>query len=123
MLRPSWLRAASARFRLPPRRQASGRGKRPPLRLEPLEERDLLAATINTFAGNGTAGFSGDGGPATNAQLNLDLFELEGVAVDASGNVFIADEFNNRIRKVTPAGIISTIAGNGTQGFSGDGGP
>ena len=74
---------------------------------------------ISTVAGNGTAGFSGDGGPATSAQLNYPT----GVAVDAAGNLFIADEANNRVRKVTPGGVISTVAGNGTQGYSGDGGP
>jgi hypothetical protein len=89
------------------------------LRLERLEARDLLAPIIITLAGNGTAGFSGDGGPATGALLNAPT----DVAVDASGDVFIGDSFNNRIRKVTPAGTISTIAGNGTGGFSGDGGP
>jgi sugar lactone lactonase YvrE len=76
------------------------------------------AGIISTVAGNGIYGFSGDGGPATAAQLNLP----SGVAVDTAGNIFIADG-NNRIRKVTPAGIISTVAGNGIYGFSGDGGP
>ena len=76
------------------------------------------AGTISTVAGNGTAGFSGDGGPAAAAEL----FEPEGVAVDSAGNLYIADSINNRIRKVTAAGTISTVAGNGTQGFSGDGG-
>src|SRR5947209_8409144 len=118
MLRPSWLRAASAWFRLPPRRQAGGRGKRLLLRLEGLEERALLAATISTIAGTGTAGFSGDGGPATSATLMAPT----GVAVDAGGDVFIADVNNGRIRKVTPDGLISTFAGTGTAGFSGDGG-
>jgi hypothetical protein len=74
---------------------------------------------ISTVAGNGTGGFSGDGGPATSAELNIPY----GVAVDTGGNLFIADTFNNRIRKVTPGGVINTVAGNGTQGFSGDGGP
>ena len=72
---------------------------------------------ITTFAG-GTRGFSGDGGPATSASLALPF----GVTVDASGNLFIADTFNNRIRRVSTSGIITTIAGNGNQGFSGDGG-
>ena len=74
---------------------------------------------ITTVAGNGTRGFSGDGGPATSASLALP----HGVAVDAAGNLFIADQGNQRIRKVDPAGIITTVAGNGTRGFSGDGGP
>ncbi len=74
---------------------------------------------ISTVAGNGTQGFSGDGGPATSAQLNYPW----GVAVDTAGNLFIADTDNNRIRKVTPGGVISTVAGNGTTGDSGDGGP
>ena len=74
---------------------------------------------ITTVAGNGTTGFSGDGGPATSAFLDSPY----GVAVDASGNLFIADYGNNRIRKVSASGIITTVAGNGTTGFSGDGGP
>ena len=74
---------------------------------------------ISTVAGNGTPGYSGDGGPAASAMLNYPT----GVAVDAAGNLFIADEANNRVRKVNPGGVISTVAGNGTQGYSGDGGP
>jgi uncharacterized protein (TIGR03437 family) len=74
---------------------------------------------IRTVAGNGLAGFSGDGGPATSATLN----NPAGIAIDASGNLFIADIDNYRIREVSAAGIISTVAGNGTAGFSGDGGP
>jgi sugar lactone lactonase YvrE len=74
---------------------------------------------ISTVAGDGTAGYSGDGGPATSAQF----WDLIGVAVDAAGNLFIADQMNARIRKVTPGGLISTVAGNGTYGYSGDGGP
>jgi uncharacterized protein (TIGR03437 family) len=74
---------------------------------------------ITTVAGNGTAGFSGDGGPATGAQI----WGPDGVAVDASGNIFIADFNNKRIRKVAANGIITTVAGTGTPGFSGDGGP
>ena len=63
------------------------------------------------------AGYSGDGGSATSAEVYLPT----GVAVDASGNIYIADYGNNRIRKVTIAGVISTIAGNGTAGYTGDG--
>jgi sugar lactone lactonase YvrE len=72
---------------------------------------------ISTIAGNGTAGFLGDNGAATGAEVYLPT----GVAVDASGNVYIADYGNNRVRKVTVStGVISTVAGNGTGGFSGD---
>ena len=74
---------------------------------------------ITTVAGNGKQGFSGDGGPATSARLS----GARGVAVDAAGNFYIADENNDRIRKVSPGGIVTTVAGNGEFGFSGDGGP
>ena len=74
---------------------------------------------ITTVAGNGTDGFSGDNGPATSAELA----DPWGVALDASGNLYIADIYNNRIRKVSPSGIITTVAGNGTGGYSGDNGP
>jgi hypothetical protein len=76
------------------------------------------AGIINTFAGNGTAGYSGDGAAATAAKLN----GPQGVAVDALGNLYIADQYNNVIRKVNTSGIISTVAGNVTQGYNGDGG-
>ena len=82
---------------------------------------DPATATVTRVAGNGTAGFSGDGGPATDASLNGG--ELFGVAIDGAGNLYIADVANYRIRRVTPGGIISTVAGNGTPGFSGDDGP
>ncbi len=74
---------------------------------------------INTVAGsNGTAGFTGDGAAATSARLG----QPTGVAVDGAGNIYIADRFNQRIRKVTTVdGFINTVAGNGTQGFTGDG--
>jgi uncharacterized protein (TIGR03437 family) len=78
--------------------------------------RKVSNGVITTVAGNGTAGFSGDNGPATNAQLSGPI----SVAVDSSGNFYIPD--NNRIRKVA-SGMITTVAGNGTQGFSGDNGP
>ena len=73
---------------------------------------------ITTVAGNGTASYSGDGGQATNATLN----EPSGVTIDSSGNLYIADTGNNLIRKVNTSGIISTVVGNGTHGFNGDGG-
>ena len=75
--------------------------------------------TISAVAGIGFQGYSGDGGPALNARLNAP----RGCAVDALGDIFIADMGNNAIRVVTPDGNISTIAGNGTPGFAGDGGP
>ena len=81
----------------------------------------LSGATLSLVAGNARAGFSGDGGPAVNAQLNTPV----GLAVDSSGNVYIADSLNNRVRIVTPDGLINTFAGNGYTGYVnavGDGG-
>ncbi len=72
---------------------------------------------VNTVAGNGSPGYSGDGGPATSATFNSSY----GLAVDTEGNLFIADTNNNRVRKVTPGGVISTVAGNGNKGIRGDG--
>ena len=76
------------------------------------------AQIITTIAGNGTAGYSGDGGPAVNAVLNYPT----DVSIDAFKNIYIADQLNNRIRKVDTAGNITTIVGTGIQGYSGDGG-
>lgn len=76
--------------------------------------------TITTFAGSSQfIGFSGDGEPAVVAELSIP----SGLAIDAAGNVYLADSGNHRIRKVSPDGIIQTIAGNGLAGNSGDGGP
>jgi trimeric autotransporter adhesin len=80
--------------------------------------RKVSGGIITTVAGNGTEGYSGDNGPAINAQLN----SLRGVAVDTSGNIYVADAGNSRIRKISN-GIITTIAGNGTAGYGGDNGP
>ncbi|HYA17706.1 MAG TPA: NHL repeat-containing protein [Bryobacteraceae bacterium] len=77
--------------------------------------REVSGGVITTIAGNGLAGFSGDGGSATAAQLYLP----KGLAFDSQGNLYISDSNNNRIRKVS-GGIITTLAGNGTQGYSGD---
>ena len=79
---------------------------------------DATTRVLTLVAGNGTPGFSGDNGPATSAQL----YGPDGIAVDSAGNLYIADSVNNRIRKVSN-GIITTVAGNGTAGFSGDNGP
>ena len=78
---------------------------------------------ITTYAGNGGQGFSGDGGPAVSAQLLLAGCCATGLAVDHAGNLFFADGGNNRVRKVSTDGIITTVAGNGGFGFSGDNGP
>jgi hypothetical protein len=74
---------------------------------------------INTFAGNGTAGYTGNGGQANAAEFNGPF----GLDIDGTGNLYISDLYNNVVRIINPSGIINTIAGNGTQGYSGDGGP
>src|SRR5437773_2623248 len=80
---------------------------------------DPAPGTITAFAGTGEKGFAGDGGPATKAQLNQPF----DVAFDRAGNLYFSDTFNHRIRKVdAKTGTITTVAGNGTKGFSGDGG-
>ena len=78
-----------------------------------------LKGNMTTYVGNGSSGFSGDGGKATEARLNVPA----GLAFDKSGNLYIADRNNHRIRKVDTRGTISTIAGTGVAGFSGDKGP
>ncbi len=77
------------------------------------------SGNISTMAGNGTAGYLGDGGAATAAELNQPLC----VAADAAGNIYISDQWNNRIRRVDPSGTIVTIAGTGLAAYGGDGGP
>ena len=74
---------------------------------------------ITTFAGNQRYAFSGDGGPATQASMEYP----QSVVFDATGNAFVLEENGQRIRRVTPGGIISSVAGTGVAGFSGDGGP
>ncbi len=77
-----------------------------------------LDGKISTIAGTGTAGFAGDGGPATGAQLNYP----RGLALDASGNLYVADSWNYRVRRINRGGTIQTVAGNGSCGPFGDGG-
>jgi hypothetical protein len=84
--------------------------------------RKITASTgiITTVAGNGTFGYSGDGGPATAAAFNQPYY----LALDAAGNIYVADSRNSCIRKITAStGVITTVAGNTTFGYSGDGGP
>jgi hypothetical protein len=73
---------------------------------------------ISTVAGSGVRGFYGDGGLATQAQLN----SPQGVAVDSLGNIYFADTGNHVVRRVSPEGVLSTVAGTGFRGYSGDGG-
>ena len=75
--------------------------------------------TISTVAGTGEPGYAGDGGVASQAVLN----SPQGLAVDAEGNLYIADSFNDRVRKIDLEGVITTIAGDGGQSYSGDGQP
>src|SRR5271155_1345 len=76
----------------------------------------IQAQTISTIAGTGTAGYTGDGGPATSATMSVP----DDVVFDSFGNFYIADAGNDVVRKVTAGGTISTYAGNGTVGYSGD---
>ena len=78
----------------------------------------VLPSVFSLFAGNQNAGFSGDGGPAISAKLN----KPTGIAIDAAGNMYVADSNNSRIRKITRDGIINTIAGKGGANYGGDGG-
>jgi RHS repeat-associated protein len=78
-----------------------------------------IVSLVETVAGNGTAGYSGDDGQAVDAQL----YNPTGITVDAAGNFYVADRNNHSIRKVDVNGIITTVAGNGTPGYSGDRGP
>ena len=81
---------------------------------------DLLTGAVETIAGTGVPGFTGDGGPASAAQLHTP----QGVAVDRDGNVYIADSDNHVVRQVDPSGVIRTWAGTpGVSGYEGDGGP
>jgi sugar lactone lactonase YvrE len=77
----------------------------------------VSGGNISTFAGNGLTSYSGDSGGATQAQFNTP----SGVAIDAAGNIYVADTINNAVRQITTKGVISTFAGTGTAGFSGDG--
>src|SRR5215469_9815996 len=90
------------------------------LTLSPVAALLHAGAIITSIAGNGIIGYSGDNGPAISAALSFP----SGVALDAAGNVYIADEGNALIRKVTVStGIITTVAGNGTPGYAGDNDP
>jgi sugar lactone lactonase YvrE len=81
---------------------------------------DAVTRVISTVAGNGTATYSGDNGTATAASL----YYPGGIALDRTGNLFIADGYNHRIRRVdAKTGVITTVAGNGSLGYSGDNGP
>ncbi len=77
------------------------------------------AGVITTVAGTGASGYSGDGGSAVHAQLNMP----SGLAVDAVGNLYVADNRNHSVRRIDPAGVVTTVAGTGVSGYSGDGGP
>src|ERR1700737_1440671 len=81
---------------------------------------DARSGVITTIAGNGEAGYGGDGGPAIRASLN----EPYGIAIDRAGTIFVADRLNRRVRRIDGAtGIVTTLAGTGEAAYSGDGGP
>ncbi len=79
------------------------------------------SGTITTYAGDGTPGYRGDGGPATSAQFNFDVEHANQLELDPAGTLFIADSANSVVRTVDPSGYIETLAGNGTVGYAGDG--
>ncbi len=101
--------------------EASGGGGGPPSTLmNRIRRVDAVTGIITTIAGSNGSGFSGDGGPAVNALLNVPA----GLAIDGSGNIYIADSGNYRVRRVDAGtGVITTFAGNGSAGSSGDAGP
>ena len=80
---------------------------------------DARSGVISTLAGTGERGYAGDGGPAIRAQLN----EPYGVVVDRAGTIYFADRLNRRVRRIDPAGVITTLTGDGSGKYSGDGGP
>ncbi len=118
--------ATAARLALPEGLAADGRGDLYLFDCANARVRLLRPdATITTIAGNGQFGFSGDGGPATSSELSpqCGANDPAGLAVDTKGDVYIADTGNNRVRMVSAAGIITTVAGTGVGAFAGDGGP
>jgi uncharacterized protein (TIGR03437 family) len=111
--------AASAQLNIPTGLAVDGAGNLYIADFSNNRIRKVTNGTITTLAGNGLAGYTGDGGAATNAQLTTPV----AVTTDASGNVYIADTGNNAVRMVNLRGFVSTVAGNGLAGYSGDGGP
>ena len=112
--------ATAATFRQPTGLAFDGHGNLYIADLDNFRVRKISpAGIITTIAGIGTRGYGGDGAPATNALLNSPT----GIAIDADNNIYVADAGNNNIRKINSSGIITTFAGTGVMGFSGDGGP
>src|SRR5262249_39407806 len=77
------------------------------------------SGAVSTFAGTGTSGYAGDNGPASAAQFRRPV----ALAFDSQGDLYVADSDDNRVRRISPAGIVTTVAGTGSGGFSGDNGP